>query len=90
MITQEELSHLARLAKLLIPEQEKEKLAKEMSEIVAFAAEVQQASAIERERLRPATGELREDAVQPSFAQEEILRNAGGGQDGLFLISGKR
>ena len=85
MITQQELSKIARLAKLHLPEQRQAQLAADMAQIIAFAKQVcDAAEGQEFDAVHTLSNALRDDAVQPSFPAEDILRGAGGGQNGCF------
>ena len=97
MVTAEEIKKLAFLAKLRLTETEIEKMAKEMSAIVAFADAINTVP-IERSEDKPlamlpenaAADGIRPDVIEESFPREAIFRNAGGGSDGYFLIKKRK
>lgn len=78
MITKKEIEGLARLSYLTLTEEEKDRLVKEMSDVIAFADEINRSvegGAAAEEKAVNYT-ELREDEVVPSLSNEEILSDA--------------
>lgn len=87
MITREEILDLAILAKLFVSEEELDVLTEEMSEIISFADTINNAGMeAEFDGINRLSNVFREDVPAPSYPQEEILRNAGGGEDGFFHV----
>lgn len=88
MITREEILDLALLAKLFVSEEELDVLTAEMSEIITFADTINSAVAREAEfdGINRLSNVYREDIPASSYPQGEILRNAGGGEDGFFHV----
>jgi aspartyl-tRNA(Asn)/glutamyl-tRNA(Gln) amidotransferase subunit C len=88
MITKKEVENLAKLSKLKFTQEELENFTKDMAEIIDFADTINQniggdfASADENVA---EWDSLREDEVQPSLPNEEILSNADG-EDGYFVV----
>ena len=87
MITREEILDLAVLAKLFVSEEELDALTEEMSNIISFADTINNAGTeAEFDGINRLSNVFREDVPAPSYPQEEILRNAGGGEDGFFVV----
>ena len=74
----EDVQRLATLARLDLSHEEVTLFATQLSEILAFAAEVQSIAtdAITMPETDTATGLLREDKVEPSLHRDEVLAAA--------------
>lgn len=88
MITKKEIEGLAKLSYLRLTEEEKERLAVEMTDIIAFADEINKS--VTQINLTSGGGEinyvdLREDEVSPSLPVEEILSDADS-ENGFFAV----
>ena len=92
MITKEEHHHIATLSKLYVPEEKLDDLTKAMGDILAFADTINAAGAQaeEYEGLEGLSNVFREDEVLPSYPAEEILQNAGGGENGYFPVKKRK
>ena len=81
-----DVRHIAKLAKLEIPEQEIPKMEQELSSIVSMVEKlpelVSKDSLLDPEN----TMELRPDVVQPSFARDEMLKNAPDTAAGCLMV----
>lgn len=88
MVTHEDLLKIANLARLSIKEEELDKLAEEMDNIIAFADTINMASdeASDFDNINNLSNAFREDTVIPSYNREDILKNAESQQDGCFLV----
>lgn len=84
-----DIDHVARLARLALSEDERERLRVQLGAILEHAAKVGEvatadvpptASAIERVNV------LRPDEPRPSLGQERVLSNAPAAQDGRFRV----
>lgn len=79
MITKKEVEYVARLARLKLTEEEKEKYTKQLGDILTY---INKLSELNTEKVEPTSHVLhlsnvfREDEVKPSLKQEEILANA--------------
>jgi len=79
MITKKEVEYVARLARLKLTEEEKEKYTKQLGDILKY---INKLSELNTEKVEPTSHVLplsnvfREDKVKPSLKQEEILANA--------------
>jgi aspartyl-tRNA(Asn)/glutamyl-tRNA(Gln) amidotransferase subunit C len=87
-VTVETVEHVARLARLSLTDEEKEGLARELQEILAYAETIQ---ALDTEDVEPmshaaAAEVLREDTPSPSLDREGVLRAAPDAADGLFRV----
>jgi len=88
MITKKEIEALARLSYLRLTEEEKERLAVEMSDVIAFADEINKSvldgdfSADEKVVNYES---LRDDEVAPSYPNEDILSSSDS-ENGFFAV----
>lgn len=88
-ITEETVSHVARLARLAMPEAEKNLLAPQLSEILEYAETLQQ---VDLTGVEPTshpfhqTNVLREDAVRESLSREAALQNAPDSEAGQVRV----
>jgi len=89
MITTEDIEYVAKLAKLNLSEEEKEKFVGQMGDIVEFANQV---SKLDTEGVKPTNHILelknvfREDEVKPSYSRDEILKNAPVKEAGCIVV----
>jgi aspartyl-tRNA(Asn)/glutamyl-tRNA(Gln) amidotransferase subunit C len=78
-ITLKEVEHVARLARLELTDADKERMRRELDGILAY---IDKLRALDTDGVEPTshavpmTNVMREDAVQPSFPQSEMLANA--------------
>ncbi len=81
-----DIKHIAKLARLSIPDEKVEKFQKEMEGIIEMVENLPDIS-VEGALLDPNdTMELREDEVQPSYPRDEMLKNAPRTASGCILI----
>ena len=88
-ITKEQVKHVAKLARLNLTEEEKERLTGEMENIIAFADKLNELDTTGVEptaHVIPIQNIFREDVVKPSYEREKILGNAPSQEDGCFLV----
>ena len=89
MITTEDIEYVAKRAKLKLSEDEKEKMVKQMDDIVEFANKI---SELDTENVQPTNHILdiknvfREDILKPSYEREEILKNAPKKEAGCIVV----
>ena len=89
MITTEDIKYVAKLAKLNLSEDEKEQLVNQMVDIVEFANKI---SKLDTDGVKPTNHILevqnvfREDEVKPSYARDEILKNAPVKEAGCIVV----
>lgn len=88
-ISNEQVKHVANLARLAITEEEAEKLTKQLDAIITFA---EQLNELDTENVEPTyhvldmKNVLREDIPQQGLPREEVLKNAPEQQDGQFKV----
>lgn len=83
------VDHVARLARLDLSEDERERMQKELTVILGHADKIQ---ALDLDGVPPTSHALplsnvmRADEVRPSLPQEEALANAPAAEDGRFRV----
>ena len=83
------VDHVARLARLALSEEEREKMSAELTVILEHAEKIQ---ALDLDGVEPTAhavaleNVLRKDEVTPSLPPEEALRNAPEAEDGRFKV----
>lgn len=88
-ITKEQVEHVAKLARLAITEQEKEKYSQQLSSILTY---IEKLNELDTSRVEPTFHVLplknvfREDVVRPSCPREEILKNAPERTEEFFRV----
>ena len=88
-ITRAEVAHVARLARLGLSDDEMDQLASELDHILDAMQELRalDTSAIPpTAQVIPLQNVMREDVSRPSFAQQDILKNAPVVHDDQFLV----
>lgn len=89
MVSTEDIIKIARLAKLSVDEAEIQDITRDMQEIILFADLINSAVEGENEEfddINSISNAFHEDVVIESNAQEEILKNRDGGENGYFFI----
>lgn len=88
MVDKEELSRIIKLAKISVDEDEFDSLTKDMSDIIKFADEINNAVSDndDVDNINTLFNVFRDDIVEESFNQESILSNANGGESGFFYL----
>lgn len=89
-ITPDLVRHLASLSRILVTDEEVEKLAGELGVIVDAVAEVNKAvsgDVVPTSHPIPMSNVFREDEVQPSLSQQEALSGAPDSADGKFRVA---
>ena len=81
-----DIKHIAKLARLSIPEEKVEKFQKEMEGIIEMVENLPDLNT-EGALVDPRdTMQLRKDEVQPSFPRDEMLKNAPNTAAGCIVI----
>ena len=83
------VDHVARLARLDLSDEERERMRVELSHILEHAERIQALDLNDIEATShsiPLKNVLRKDEVKPSLAPEEALRNAPAKEDGRFKV----
>lgn len=89
-ITPENVRHLASLARILVTDEEVEKLAKELDVIVESVAQVESAVSEDTPATShpiPMANVYRKDEVKPSLSQQQALSNAPDQAEGKFKVN---
>ncbi|HIV86647.1 MAG TPA: Asp-tRNA(Asn)/Glu-tRNA(Gln) amidotransferase subunit GatC [Candidatus Pygmaiobacter gallistercoris] len=81
-----DVRHIAKLAKLEIPEDQIPKMEQELSSIVSMVEKLPELVSKESLLDRENTMELRPDVVRPSFARDEMLKNAPDTAAGCLMV----
>ncbi len=88
-ISKEEIIHIAKLASLNLTEEEIERYAQDMTDILEFAEVVNNLNTDEIKETVGINGEynvFRKDEVKQTISKEELLKNAPSQDDGMFRI----
>ncbi len=88
-ITIKEVEHVARLARLELTEEEKERMRAHLDSILTYMDKLNEldTSGVEpTSHVLPMTNVFRADEVRPSLSQEEALANAPDRQDLFFRV----
>lgn len=88
-VTINDVEYVAMLAKLSFTDAEKERLMKQLNEILAFMAKLNELDTTNIEPLAYVSEKvnvLRDDEVKPSLPQEEVLQNAPGRTEKYFKV----
>ena len=89
MIDDRTVAHVARLSRLELSAEERERFRHQLGEILAY---VQRLDALDltgvppTAHVRPMTNVLREDQVRPCLTPEEALANAPEVEQGYFVV----
>lgn len=89
MITNEDVSYVARLAKLKLSEEEVSKLTNQLDGIVGFANKI---SELDTDNVEPTNhilkvqNVMREDEVLPSYSRQDIISNAPVKEAGCLVV----
>ncbi len=88
-LTERDVEHVANLARLNLTPEEKQKMTRELAEIIGFADKLNQLDTQGVEptaHVLPISNVFREDAVRPSYDREDILSNAAAVEDGCVKV----
>jgi aspartyl-tRNA(Asn)/glutamyl-tRNA(Gln) amidotransferase subunit C len=83
------VDHVARLARLALTEEERDRFTRQLAALLDHFAALQ---ALDTEGVEPTsqivepTGAIREDAARPGLARDAILAGAPASQDGFFNV----
>ncbi|MEK9908408.1 MAG: Asp-tRNA(Asn)/Glu-tRNA(Gln) amidotransferase subunit GatC [Aquiluna sp.] len=89
-ITPDLVRHLASLARILVTDEEVEKLAGELGVIVDSVAKVNEATGgdvLPTSHPIPMTNVMRDDEIRPSLSQEQALSGAPDSAEGRFKVA---
>ena len=88
-ISKKDVGHVARLARLRLTEEEKEKFGKQLNQILKY---VEKLNELDTENVEPTShvvplqNVLREDEVKPSLPVEDVLSNAPDKKGNYFKV----
>ncbi len=88
-ITQKQVEHVAKLARLSLTEEEKSKFTTQLNDILQFAEKLNELDTDQVEptsHIYPVVNVVREDTVRPSIEREKALVNAPDQKAGLFRV----
>ena len=88
-LTQDEVRHVAELAKLRLTEAEIEEYTDQLSAILEYAAVIQEVDTSHvppTPFVLPLSNVMREDEPRPSLSNDEALANAPDSGDGFFRV----
>lgn len=88
-ITREEVEHVARLARLALSEEEREKMRAQLDAILTYIDKLNELDTSQAEptsHVIPMNNVFRDDVVRPSLSQEEALVNAPDRHDAFFRV----
>ena len=89
MITTKDVEHVAKLSRLALSEEEKEKFAPQLSAILEYVNELTEVDTTGIEPMAHSikiSNVMREDEVKQDFSREEMLKNAPEEEDGFFKV----
>jgi aspartyl-tRNA(Asn)/glutamyl-tRNA(Gln) amidotransferase subunit C len=88
-ITLAEVEHVARLARLALDADEKERMRSQLDVILGYVEQLRRVNTDGVEptaHVLPLVNVLRDDEVRPSYPVEAMLANAPDAQDGQFRV----
>ena len=88
-ISKEEVEHIAKLARIELKDNGKEKFQKELSSILEFVSQLQKVDTKDIIPISQVTGldnVLEKDNIKPSPKREKLLKNAPEKQDGFIKV----
>jgi len=89
LITKKDVEHVAKLARLELSEQEKEKYTEQFSNILDYFNQLKEVNTENIEpmvHVLPVRNVMREDKAEYASNKEEILKNAPVEEDGYFKV----
>lgn len=88
-ISKKEVEHVALLARLSLSEDEKEKFAKQLSQILEHAGKIAELDTKDikpTSHVLPVKNVFRKDEEKPSLSKEDALSNAPAEEEGMIKI----
>jgi aspartyl-tRNA(Asn)/glutamyl-tRNA(Gln) amidotransferase subunit C len=89
LLSKKEVEHVAKLARLELSEEQKEKYAIQLSKILDHFKQLDEVNTENIEPMAhvlPIRNVMRQDRVELPFAKDEILKNAPSEEDGFFKV----
>ena len=88
-ISRDDVAHLARLSRLAVTDEELDRFAGQLDQILAAVARVGEAAVADGPPMShavPLTNVLRADEVTPSLPRDAVLAGAPAAEDGRFRV----
>lgn len=88
-LTRDDVVHVARLARLVLTEDEVELFTGQLAKVLQHAEDVEALDVADVEPTAhpyPLTNVFRSDVVRPSLARDEVLAQAPAAEDGRFKV----
>jgi aspartyl-tRNA(Asn)/glutamyl-tRNA(Gln) amidotransferase subunit C len=88
-ISRDDVAHLARLSRLAVTDEELDRFAGQLDQVLAAVARVQEAAVADVAPMShavPLTNVLRADEVTPSLPRDAVLAGAPAAEDGRFRV----
>lgn len=88
-LTTEEVEHIAKLSGLFLTEEELKKIGKQLSQTIDY---IQNLKELDTSKTKPTSNVnnlhsiCREDVIEPSLSQEEVLANTKNHYNGFFKV----
>jgi len=89
MITIKDVEHVAKLARLALSEEEKEKFAPQLNSILEYVNALNEVDTTGVEPMAHSikiSNVMRDDEVKQDFSRDEMLKNAPEEEDGFFRV----
>jgi aspartyl-tRNA(Asn)/glutamyl-tRNA(Gln) amidotransferase subunit C len=88
-ISRDDVAHLARLSRLAVTDEELDRFAGQLDQVLAAVARVGEAAVADVPPMShavPLTNVLRADEVRPSLPRDAVLAGAPAAEDGRFRV----
>ena len=88
-LTAEDVRNIARLARLNLTEEEEQRFAAQLSDVLEYAERLNRVDTSEippTASVLPLKAPLRSDEIRPCLTRDEALANAPDSQDGMFRV----
>jgi len=88
-ISKKDVEYVARLARLRLSEEEKDKLTLQLNKVLDYMAKLKELDTAKIEptsQVIPLSNVRRKDEKKSSYPQEEVLKNAPEEKDGFFKV----
>jgi len=89
MLSREEVEHVARLARLVLTDDERTRYTGQLNEILAYVEKLKELDVdgvVPMAHAIPLENVFRPDRVRPSFDREDMLANAPERSEGFFKV----
>ena len=89
MITVKDVEHVAKLARLNLTEEEKEKFTSQLGDVLKYVEQMNEVDTSDVEPMSHAidfVNVMREDEVKYEQTKEELMKNAPDAEDGFFKV----